>query len=336
MVIECMENRKNEKRGLALLILSYIAFISLGLPDGLHGVAWPDIRGHFNLPIDAIGLVIISATIGYSVSGFFSGVTVRIFGIGGLLAISCGLTATAQLLYAITPWWPLFVASAFVGGIGAGAIDAGVNNYVEKHYSERLMQWLHASFGIGITLGPIIMTLGIRLTGIWRTGYLTVCLIQAVLALLFLFSKKLWSAGKNDETEEASVAESRTEAAMKETLRHPGAWLSMLLFFLYVGAEIGLGLWVFSLLTESRGIDKTIAGFITSSYWGMFTIGRFTAGWYTRKLTPRALLYMSIGAAAAGCSYYCRFPGCNRFDSRNCSCRLCNRTNFSRADVRYG
>ena len=304
-----MENEKKMKRGLALLILSYIAFISLGLPDGLHGVAWPDIRETFSLPIDAIGLVIISATIGYSISGFFSGVTVKIFGVGGLLALSCGLTSTAQLLYAVTPWWPMFVASAFVGGVGAGAIDAGVNNYVEKHYSERLMQWLHASFGIGITMGPIIMTLGIRLTGLWRSGYLTVCLIQAVLAVLFLFSRKLWSENEYDERTEVEAGNNKEDAGMRETLKRPGAWLSMILFFLYVGAEIGLGLWVFSLLTESRGVEKTLAGFITSSYWGMFTIGRFTAGLYTRRLSPRLLLYLSIGTAAAGALILAVFRG---------------------------
>ena len=235
--------------------------------------------------------------------------TVKILGIGGLLAASCGLTSTAQLLYAVTQWWPLFVASAFIGGIGAGAIDAGVNNYVEKHYSERLMQWLHASFGIGITMGPIIMTMGIRLTGIWRSGYLTVCIIQAVLAALFLLSRRLWNSNSDGESVKNEAEAHKGDAGMKDTLRRPGAWLSMIMFFLYVGAEIGLGLWVFSLLTESRGVEKTLAGFITSSYWGMFTLGRFTAGLYTRRLSPRMLLYISISAAAAGALILALFRG---------------------------
>ncbi len=294
-------------RGLILLVLSYIAFISLGLPDGLHGVAWPGIRETFGLPIDAIGLVLISGTIGYSLSGFFSGVTVRMLGVGGLLAASCLLTASAQLIYGITPVWPFFVGSAFIGGIGAGAIDAGVNNYVEKHYSERLMQWLHASFGIGITAGPLIMTMGIQLTGRWRVGYLIVCTFQAVMALLFFLTKSLWL--HNEETVSREDDSADSEATIKETLSQSGAWLSMALFFLYVGAEVGFGLWIYSLMTESRGVDQAIAGFITGSYWAMFTLGRFTAGWYTRKLSSRQLLYLSIGMALTGTLVMTLFRG---------------------------
>ncbi len=304
-----MEKSRTLNRGFVLLILSYIAFISLGLPDGLHGVAWPGIRETFRLPIDAIALVMICSTVGYSVSGFFSGVTVRLMGVGGLLALSCGLTSLAQLTYSLTPVWPLFVGVAFLGGVGAGAIDAGVNNYVEKHYSERLMQWLHGSFGIGITAGPIIMTMGIQLTGRWRVGYMVVCTFQAVMALLFFLTRNLWEKNSSGEEGENNETAAEEEASMGETLKVPGAWLSMLLFFFYVGSEIGLGLWVYSLLTQSRGVSPAVAGFITSSYWGMFTVGRFTAGLYTKKLTPRHLLYLSIGIALTGTVILTLFRG---------------------------
>ncbi len=304
-----MEKTRTLNRGFILLILSYVAFISLGLPDGLHGVAWPGIRETFGLPIDAIALVMICSTVGYSVSGFFSGVTVRLLGVGGLLAASCGLTSLAQLTYSLTPWWPLFVGVAFLGGVGAGAIDAGVNNYVEKHYSERLMQWLHGSFGIGITAGPIIMTMGIQLTGRWRLGYMIVCSFQATMALLFFLTRNLWERtdATGGEGEEKHTHEG--DASMGETLKVPGAWLSMLLFFIYVGCEIGLGLWVYSLLTQSRGVSPALAGFITSSYWGMFTLGRFSAGLYTKKLSPRRILYLSIGIALTGTVILTLFRG---------------------------
>jgi fucose permease len=291
-----MDSLRNVKNGLALLILSYMAFISLGMPDGLNGVAWPGIRETFGLPIDAIGIVMICGTVGYSLSGFFSGVTVKLFGVGGLLSLSCFLTASVQLAYALAPQWIFFPIAAVIGGMGAGAIDGGVNHYVEKHYSERMMQWLHGSFGIGITAGPIIMTLGIKLTGLWRTGYLVVCLIQGTLAVLFLLTRKLWLDGR-EQTDSETIHE---EASLKEALHHSGVWLSMVLFLLYVGAEIGLGVWVYSLLTESRNVKPALAGIITGSYWGMFTLGRFLAGWYTRKLTPRHLLYLSIVTALIG------------------------------------
>ena len=272
------------KRSLLLLTLSYIAFISLGLPDGLHGVAWPGIRESFNLPIDAIALVMICATAGYSLSGFFSAAAVRFLGVGNLLALSCGLSSLSLLAYGLTPWWPLFAAAAVAGGLGAGAIDGGVNHYVEKHYSEKQMQWLHASFGIGITAGPIIITASIQLGGNWRIGYLVLFGLQAVLALLFYFTSHLWERVDDNLALSEDSAAAEIEATIKETLKEPRAWLSMALFFLYVGAEIGLGFWVYSLLTESRGVDPAIAGIVTGSYWGMFTLGRFSAGWYTKKL----------------------------------------------------
>ncbi|MDC7222969.1 MAG: MFS transporter, partial [Spirochaetales bacterium] len=250
------------------------------------------------LPIDAIGLVMVCGTVGYSLSGFFSGVSLRFFGVGGLLALSSVLTSLALLIYGVTPFWGLFPAAALLGGVGAGAIDAGVNHYVEKHYSERMMQWLHASFGVGITTGPMIMTLGIERTGLWRMGYFVVCAVQAGLALVFFFSRRLWADGESRPAEEGEVRVD--EASLRETLGQRGAWLSMALFALYVGAEIGLGLWVYSLLTESRGVEPALAGFITGSYWGMFTLGRFLAGWYTGKLAPRQLLYLSVSAALGG------------------------------------
>ena len=131
MVADIVKYMK-KKTAIGLAALSFIAFISLGLPDGLLGVAWPGIRGHFNLSVDAIGLLLIFGTGGYTLSSFFSGVLVRKLGIGGLLSISCGATAATLLIYAVTPVWWLFVISATLGGLGAGAIDAGINTYVAK------------------------------------------------------------------------------------------------------------------------------------------------------------------------------------------------------------
>ncbi|MBI9098767.1 MAG: MFS transporter [Spirochaetaceae bacterium] len=286
-----------KKTTTALIVLSYIAFISLGLPDGLLGVAWPGIRNSFNLPLDAMGLLLIFSTAGYMVSSFFSGALVRRLGIGGLLSLSCGATATALMIYSITPLWGLFVIAASLGGLGAGAIDAGINTYVEKNHSERMMQWLHASFGIGITLGPVIMTLGISLTTKWQVGYFMVSIAQATLAIIFFTTRKMWKAATTGETEKHHVA---GEASIGETLKKLSALLSMLMFFIYTGVELGLGLWAYSLLTISRHVDPAIAGFITGSYWAMFTFGRILAGWYTHKLSVKTILYISLISAMTG------------------------------------
>ena len=287
----------NKKKTSALIILSFIAFISLGLPDGLLGVAWPGIRNNFDLPLDAIGLLLVFSTMGYMVSSFFSGALVRKLGIGGLLSISCGATAMALLVYSLTPIWIIFVFAAALGGLGAGAIDAGINTYVEKNHSERMMQWLHASFGIGITMGPIIMTLAITLTSRWQLGYFIVSMAQGVLAITFFFTKSKWRDVKSDSSEKQHED---NEASIGETLKKLSALLSMLMFFIYTGVELGLGLWAYSLLTISRNIDPAIAGFITGSYWAMFTFGRILAGWYTRKLTVKTVLYISILSAIIG------------------------------------
>ena len=280
-----------------LIAISFIAFISLGMPDGLLGVAWPGIRSHFHLPLDALGLVLVFGTGGYMLSSFFSGVLTRRLGIGGLLSLSCAATASALCVYAVTPVWWLFVTFAAVGGLGAGAIDAGINTYVAQRHSAKTMQWLHASFGVGITLGPIIMTLGISLSSRWQVGYVVVSAAQGILALLFFVTRGLWKGIAVSSEEKHHRGH---EASLGETLRKIPALLSMLMFFIYTGVELGIGLWAYSLLTESRGVDPQLAGLLTGSYWAMFTLGRVLAGWYTSKIDVRKLIYISVSLALLG------------------------------------
>lgn len=289
--------QKNNHNAMGLICISFIAFISLGLNDGLLGVAWPGIRSHFHLPVDALGIILIFGTGGYMLSSFFSGVLIRRLGVGGLLSLSCAATASALFVYASTPVWWLFVMFAAVGGLGAGAIDAGINTFVVTHHSTKIMQWLHASYGVGITLGPVIMTLGISLTSHWQIGYVFVSITQGMLAAIFLFTKGMWEGITVSGGEEHHA---ENEASLTETMRKIPALLSMLMFFLYTGVELGLGLWAYSLLTESRGIAPQVAGIITGSYWAMFTVSRILAGWYTSKIDGRKLIYMSVSLALFG------------------------------------
>jgi fucose permease len=279
-----------------LILICFLAFISLGLPDGLIGVAWPSVRSDFGLPLDALGLVMLVGTVGYMASSFFCGTLIRWYGIGGLLSLSCAATSLSLLVFASTPWWSLIIAFACLLGAGAGAIDAALNTYVAKHHGARTMQWMHACFGIGITLGPIIMTAGLSLTARWQPGYLVVGLAQAALALAFFLTRGRWRGVPLDPGGHAHPAAAR----MGATFRLFPAHLSMLMFFLYVGLELGLGLWAFSFLTEARGVGAEVAGLITGSYWAMFTVGRMLAGWYTRHLAVRQVLHGSLALAAAG------------------------------------
>ncbi len=282
-----------------LILLSFIAFIALGMPDGLLGVAWPSMRSSFSVPLDAIGMLISASVLGYLTSSFLSGPLISRLGVGKVLAISCFLTGIPLILYTIIPVWWLVVLMGVLGGLGAGAIDAGLNSYVAANFGEGLMQWLHASYGIGITLGPIIMTLSLANIGSWQTGYRVVGCFQLILSACFTLTLPVWKkkTGSNKE-EEKLITEYKTP--LLETLRQPRVWLSMLLFFLYVGAETSIGTWAYSLLTESRGVDSTAAGFITSSYWATFTIGRIIAGLFTKKIGGNSLLQGSLLVALFG------------------------------------
>lgn len=295
--------QSDRTRQLFLIGLAFIAFVSLGLPDGLLGVAWPYMRAEFAQPLDAMGLILVALTSGYLVSSFFSGAVVRRLGIGVLLATSVSATATALIGYTLAPaWWVVILASSLLGA-GAGAIDAGINNYIAANHSDGLMQWLHASFGVGVTLGPLIMTGGLGLTDTWRTGYLVVGCAQLLLAVAFLLTARLWDQSGRPISERGlqSAPAPVPDAPMKATLRRPRAWLSMLLFFIYSGLELTVGLWTFSLLTESRGLPREQAGLWVSIYWGMFTVGRVVAGLIASRLgVDRVVLYslvLAVGSA---------------------------------------
>ncbi len=292
--------RNQHRSKLGVILLAYIAFISLGLPDGLMGVAWPSIRAFFGRPLDSLGVLLFAGTAGYLTSSFFSGRIMARLGVGGLLAASCAITGAGLIGYTVAPVWGVMIPLAVTAGLGAGAIDAGLNTYVAANFGEGLMQWLHASYGIGVTLGPIIMTAGLNVFGTWRLGYVVVGVAQILLATSFLFTLKLWQTKEHspDSGEERKLTDYKTSTL--DTLRQPRVWLSLLLFFLYTGAEATLGSWAYTLLTESRGIASSVAGIWAGSYWAMFTIGRMAAGLYTRHVGVNLLIRGSLSAAFIG------------------------------------
>jgi fucose permease len=292
------ENPTRSKLG--LIVLAYIAFISLGLPDGLFGVAWPSIRESFALRLDAAGAFFFAATAGYMTSSFFSGKVISKLGVGGTLAASCALTASALLGYTLVPVWWMMVTLAIAAGLGAGAIDAGLNTYVASHFGEGLMQWLHASYGIGVTLGPIIMTAGLNFLGTWRFGYQAVGIAQLLLATSFLITIQMWKDGGAPHAPEQERHLMDYQTPFGETLRQPVVWLNIFLFFLYTGAEASFGAWTYSLLTLSRGVPVSVAGLWAGSYWATFTIGRIMAGLLTRRFGSANLLRAGFAVAMGG------------------------------------
>ena len=304
---------------IGLVLLAYVAFIALGMPDGLLGVGWPSIRAGFNIPIDAIGILLIASVSGYMTSSFFNGPLVARLGVGRLLSLSCALTGAALIGYTLAPQWWMMVMLGVAAGLGAGAIDAGLNTYAAAHFSEGLMQWLHASWGVGVTTGPIIMTVALATQSSWRAGYRVVGGFQLALAVCFALTLTMWTRNggvaqngrQNRPDEPKRLTDYQT--SMRETMRQPQVWLSTLLFFLYVGAETALGTWTYSLLTESRGIDTTVAGFFAGSYWATFTVGRVVAGLFARRAGANKLVLGGLAGAilGAGLLMWNPFPAAN-------------------------
>ena len=234
-------------------------------------------------------------TVGYALSSFMIGAIINRIGLAGLLIQSASLTVIALVLFVVVPSWYWMPFVALIAGLGGGGIDAGLNAYVEKHYSSRIMQWLHASFGVGVTIGPAIMTLSLAMSGLWRPGYLLVAFLLLLMLSAFIYYRGLW--GREPETMQT---EQLVQVSLLATLKLPAAWLSMLAFFLYTSAEIGLGFWAFTLLTESRGVMLATAGLWVTIYWGSFTLGRIVAGVLAPKfgemrLTLFGLLISLIG-----------------------------------------
>lgn len=285
---------------IALIILAYIAFIALGMPDGLLGVAWPSIRADFGIPLDAIGALLLAAVAGYLVSSFSSGYLITRMGVGSVLAASCALTGIGLIGYTLVPAWWVMVLLGVVAGLGAGAIDAGLNTYAATHFSERVMQWLHASYGIGVTLGPIIMTVALNTFDSWRVGYLVVGGFQLLLAACFALTMPMWTRVKTLATDDQPKKLTDYQTSLRETLGQARVWLSALLFLLYTGSEVTLGVWAYTLLTEARNVSPTAAGLVAGSYWATFTIGRIVAGLYAKRFGVNVLVRGSLLGALLG------------------------------------
>ena len=281
-------------RSTILASLAFLAFISLGLPDGLLGVSWPSMRQSFGLPLDALGLLVGFATAGYLTSSFVSGAVLRHVSLGMLLALSTGAAAMALLVIAVAPVWPVLLLAAFLAGLGGGAIDAGLNAYGAVHFSARILNWLHAFFGLGTTLGPLIVTGVLSSDLIWRWSYAIVGVAQVGLAITFFVTRDRWRPVEVEET--APLA----SAGSVETLRRPVVWLGMGLFFLYSGVELGTATWSYSLLTLGRGVEETTAGLFVTLYWGSLMAGRVLFGFVADRLPLVATLRACIVASAGG------------------------------------
>ncbi len=287
-----------------VLIIAYLAFIIiLGVPEGLLGVGWPSIRDTFGLANDAVGVLLTAGTLGYMLASSNSGSIIARLGVGRALTAGAFLRSIALFGYAISPIWPVMISLGFVTGLGSGTIDAGLNTYVAANYSARYMNWLHASYGIGATLGPLVMTAVLNTGASWRWGYAMVGALQVGMALVVALTRKQWRT--TTQSAEVESAPPIKPASALNTLRRPMVWLGIILLFTAAGIEWVAGQWAYTLLAEGRGVAEDVAGLWTSIYWGSFTIARILAGVVVARIGSIALLRTSmvgviVGAALIG------------------------------------
>ena len=278
-----------------LLAIIYLSFISLGLPDALLGAAWPTIYPQFGVPVSASGIIFITISAGTVASSLMSDRLTRRFGPGPVTAVSTALTAAALFGFAsCDSFWMLWLW-AIPYGLGAGGVDASLNNYVALHYESHHMSWLHCMWGIGAAVGPYIMGAVLTAGQPWNMGYVTVGIIQAVLVTALFLSLPLWKDAGHSE----APADSKP-LTFREIFAIPGAREILIAFFCYCALEQTAGLWASSYLVLNRGMDETAAaGFAGMFYLGI-TIGRFINGFIAMRLSDHTMIRMGLGIIGAG------------------------------------
>ena len=281
-----------------LLAIIYAAFISLGLPDSLLGSAWPVMRLDFGAELSFAGVISMIIAAGTIVSSLLSERMTRRLGTALVTAISVAMTAAALFGFSLCTSPLQLCLWAVPYGLGAGAIDAALNNFVALHYSSRHMSWLHCFWGVGASISPYIMSAALLRSGSWQAGYRTVGVIQVVLTALLFLSLPLWKAVKSKD--DAENGDAPPLLGLRGALRISGVPLILIAFCAYCGGETTAGLWASSYLVGARGIaPETAASFASLFYLGI-TFGRFLNGFVADRMGDRRMIRIGIAVMALG------------------------------------
>jgi fucose permease len=284
-----------------LLLVIYAAFISLGLPDGLLGTAWPVIQGEFAVPFGSAGFVSMTIAGGTIISSLLSARFLKRFGTGKVTVVSVLLTAIALLGFSQAPGFIWLMVLAVPLGLGAGSVDAGLNDFVAKNYAARHMSWLHCFWGIGAMSGPLVISQFISRGESWRYGYLTIAIVQFVLIAVLFFALPVWDrvtklSGRHAPQPEATeqpveqVHSAPVPKGILGPLSIPGVKAAVLTFLFYCGVEATMGLWGSSFLIKVKGIDVATAASWVSLFYGSITLGRFISGFITMRMSSKSLI----------------------------------------------
>lgn len=280
-----------------LLVILYIAFISLGLPDSLIGSAWPVMQGELGVPVSFAGIVTMIISAGTIVSSLLSDKLTRKLGAGLVTAVSILMTAIALFGFSISHSFIFLCLWAIPYGLGAGAVDAALNNYVALHYASRHMNWLHCFWGVGAAASPYIMSYYLTRGYGWNNGYRAVSIVQIILTVLIFISLPLW---KRKETEKQKQETPAKALRVTQAFRIKGVPQILITFFAYCALEQTTGLWASSYLVQHRGIHADTAARFASLFFLGITFGRFLCGFIADKLGDKQLIRIGIFTAMAG------------------------------------
>lgn len=286
----------------AVVSVSFVSFVMLGIPDGMLGVAWPSMSRAFGIPLGSLGGLILGFTVGYVSTTASVGILITRIGYPRLFTASAVFMAGGGVLFAGSVAWWLLLIGATVMGTGAGILDGALNAYGAKHFRPRDLNWLHAFYGVGATIGPIVMTPLVAGGASWRWGYLIFAAFGSTVAVAFFAVRRRWITDRRAGAPAGEPGGAATDGgtALSGGSPHRLRWVvpsSVALFFLYTGMEVTAGQWAFSLFTLDRGVPEAIAGTWVALYWGSLTVGRIAFGALAERVAPLRILRIVVATA---------------------------------------
>lgn len=282
-----------------LLIIIYLAFISLGLPDAVLGAAWPVMQPELGVPYGFAGIVPVFYAAWTIVSSLFSGVLIKRLGTAKLTTLSVALTALGLFGFSVAPSFVYLLAFAVPLGLGAGSVDAALNAYVANHYESRHMSWLHCFWGLGAMSGPLVLSAILFAGYSWRSGYKILGSFQVVLVIILFISIPLWSKVKAKKSD-TSVPKNDERITLISALKIRGVKMAMLVFLFYCGIENNMFLWMGSYLYKVKGMEPPLAASWVSIFLASLTAGRFLTGFVTYKMSNNRIILIGMISVLIG------------------------------------
>ena len=275
-----------------LLAIIYLSFISLGLPDALLGSAWPTMFQELNVPVSYAGIISMIIALGTVISSLQSDRLTKKMGTGKVTAISVAITAIALVGFSISSSFWMLCLWAIPYGLGAGSVDASLNNYVALNYASRHMSWLHCMWGVGASFGPSIMSYALLGGQGWPMGYRYIGILQIILTAILFISLPLWKSRNEKKSMDEENSPIDEVLTLRQIVHIPGAKQVMITFFCYCALEQTAGLWASSYLVLSRGLTKELAASFASLFFLGITIGRMISGFMTIRYTDKQMIRM--------------------------------------------